>query len=151
MVRPIGEQLGVTDVIATRMVVEDGRYTGEVEFYAAGPTKAEAVRELAKERGYDLADSLRLLRLDLRRPAAGGRRPPDGGQPGPRRCAAARARARLAGAGVPPPGARWRAACGERPAVPVAAAALGVGVGRRDRHAPVRPAPPGPGTASRAG
>jgi HAD superfamily hydrolase (TIGR01490 family) len=57
MVRPIGEQLGITDVIATRMVVEDGRYTGEVEFYAAGPNKATAVRELAAERGYDLDDS----------------------------------------------------------------------------------------------
>ena len=57
MVRPIVEQLGVRDVIATRMVVEDGRYTGEVDYYAAGPTKAEAVRELAKDRGYDLGSS----------------------------------------------------------------------------------------------
>jgi HAD superfamily hydrolase (TIGR01490 family) len=57
MVRPIGELLGVTDIIATRMVVADGRYTGEVEYYAAGPTKAIAVRELAAEREYDLADS----------------------------------------------------------------------------------------------
>lgn len=56
MVRPIGELLGITDVIATRMVVEDGCYTGEVEFYAAGPNKATAVRELAAERSYDLAD-----------------------------------------------------------------------------------------------
>src|SRR5690349_12802229 len=55
MVRPIGELLGITDVIATRMVVEDGRYTGGVEYYAAGATKASAVRELAAERGYDLA------------------------------------------------------------------------------------------------
>lgn len=55
MVRPIVEQLGITDIIATRMVVEDGRYTGEVAYYAAGPTKAEAVRQLAKERDYDLA------------------------------------------------------------------------------------------------
>src|SRR4051794_2294392 len=55
MVRPIGELLGITDVIATRMVVDDGRYSGEVEFYAAGPAKAVAVRALAAERGYDLA------------------------------------------------------------------------------------------------
>ena len=55
MVRPIVEQLGITDVIATRMVVKDGRYTGEVAYYAAGPTKAEAVREMAKDRDYDLA------------------------------------------------------------------------------------------------
>jgi HAD superfamily hydrolase (TIGR01490 family) len=57
MVRPIGELLGITDIIATRMVVEDGRYTGAVDFYAAGPNKAVAVRELAAERSYDLADS----------------------------------------------------------------------------------------------
>lgn len=56
MVRPIGELLGVTDVIATRMVVADGYYTGEVEFYAAGPNKAAAVKALAAERDYDLAD-----------------------------------------------------------------------------------------------
>jgi HAD superfamily hydrolase (TIGR01490 family) len=57
MVRPIAQQLGVTDIIATRMVVEDGRYTGEVAYYAAGPTKAEAIRELAKVRDYDLSSS----------------------------------------------------------------------------------------------
>jgi HAD superfamily hydrolase (TIGR01490 family) len=57
MVRPIGELLGITDVIATRMAVEDGRYTGVVDFYAAGVNKASAVRELAEERGYDLATS----------------------------------------------------------------------------------------------
>jgi HAD superfamily hydrolase (TIGR01490 family) len=57
MVRPIAEQLGIDDVIATRMVVEGGRYTGEVAYYAAGPTKAEAVRRLAKERDYDLCTS----------------------------------------------------------------------------------------------
>jgi HAD superfamily hydrolase (TIGR01490 family) len=57
MVRPIARQLGVTDVIATRMVVDDGRYTGEVAYYAAGITKAEATRQLAKERDYDLATS----------------------------------------------------------------------------------------------
>src|SRR5690242_21722355 len=57
MVRPIGELLGATDVIATRMVVADGSYTGEVGFYAAGPQKVEAVRTMALERGYDLAES----------------------------------------------------------------------------------------------
>ena len=56
MVRPIGELLGITDVIATRMGIVDGRYSGEIEFYAAGPSKALGVRELAEERGYDLAD-----------------------------------------------------------------------------------------------
>ena len=56
MVRPIGEQLGVTDIVATRMVIgEDGCYTGDVDFYAAGPNKVVAVKDLAAERGYDLA------------------------------------------------------------------------------------------------
>ena len=36
VVEPIGEMLGVDRVVATRMVVEDGRYTGEIEFYAYG-------------------------------------------------------------------------------------------------------------------
>jgi HAD superfamily hydrolase (TIGR01490 family) len=57
MVRPIGEMLGVTDVIASRMVVHGGRFTGEVEFYAAGVNKATEVQKLAAERGFDLADS----------------------------------------------------------------------------------------------
>ncbi|MHC8562786.1 HAD family hydrolase [Streptomyces albidoflavus] len=35
--------------------VRTGRYTGDVEYYAYGPTKAEAVRELAESEGYDLA------------------------------------------------------------------------------------------------
>lgn len=54
MVRPIGEALGITDVIASRMVVRDGRYTGEIEFYAAGANKVTEVQKLAAERGYDL-------------------------------------------------------------------------------------------------
>lgn len=57
IVRPIGELLGVTDIIATRMAVANGRYTGDIEFYAAGEAKAEAAREMAATRGYDLADS----------------------------------------------------------------------------------------------
>jgi HAD superfamily hydrolase (TIGR01490 family) len=56
VVAPIGELVGADRVIATRMVVEDGRYTGEVAFYAYGPAKAQAMRELAEAAGYDLAD-----------------------------------------------------------------------------------------------
>ncbi|GHG13708.1 HAD family hydrolase [Streptomyces zaomyceticus] len=56
VVEPIGEMLGADRVVATRMVVgEDGCFTGEVEYYAYGPTKAEAVRELAQSEGYDLS------------------------------------------------------------------------------------------------
>lgn len=55
VVEPIAQMLGADHVVATRMVVEDGRYTGEIAFYAYGENKAVAVRELAAERGYDLA------------------------------------------------------------------------------------------------
>jgi HAD superfamily hydrolase (TIGR01490 family) len=57
VVRPIGEMVGADHVIATRMVVREGRYTGEIDFYAYGPYKAEGLRALALERGYDLDDS----------------------------------------------------------------------------------------------
>ena len=56
VVGPIGDMLGVDHVIATRMVVADGAYTGEVEFYAYGENKAVAITELAAQRGWDLAD-----------------------------------------------------------------------------------------------
>jgi phosphoserine phosphatase len=56
MVEPIGEMLGVDRVVATRMVTADGRYTGEIDFYAYGENKAAAMAQLAAEGGYDLAD-----------------------------------------------------------------------------------------------
>lgn len=57
VVEPIGEMLGADHVIATRMVTRDGRYTGDIEFYAYGDNKAEAIKTIASERGYDLAAS----------------------------------------------------------------------------------------------
>jgi HAD superfamily hydrolase (TIGR01490 family) len=127
IVRPIADQLGIEDVIATRMVVEDGRYTGEVEYYAAGPTKAEAARQLAKERGYDLSasyaysDSVSDVPLleTVGHPTAVN---PDRGL---RRVAAERGWPVLAFRHPIPLARRLR----ERPAVPVAAAAIGLGVG----------------------
>ena len=56
VVGPIGEMLGVDRVVATRMVVEDGRYTGDIAFYAYGEGKADAIRELAAAEGFVLAD-----------------------------------------------------------------------------------------------
>ncbi|HVF06853.1 MAG TPA: HAD-IB family hydrolase [Frankiaceae bacterium] len=56
VVGPIGELVGADEVVATRMVVADGKYTGEIEFYAYGPQKAEAMRALAAEHGWDLAE-----------------------------------------------------------------------------------------------
>ncbi|MGP3987771.1 HAD family hydrolase [Streptomyces sp. 3N207] len=55
VVEPIGRMIGADRVVATRMVVENGRFTGEIEYYAYGPTKAEAIQELAESEGYDLA------------------------------------------------------------------------------------------------
>ena len=57
VVGPVGALLGVDAVLATRMAVVDGRYTGEVAFYASGEGKVVAMRELAEQRGYDLASS----------------------------------------------------------------------------------------------
>jgi len=56
VVEPIGELLGVDRVVATRLVTVDGRYTGDIEFYAYGENKVEAIRRLAADGGYDLAD-----------------------------------------------------------------------------------------------
>ncbi len=56
IVGPVGHLLGVDHVIATRMQVVDGRYTGVIDFYAYGPTKADAIREIAERRGYRLPD-----------------------------------------------------------------------------------------------
>ncbi|WP_431783901.1 HAD family hydrolase [Streptomyces chumphonensis] len=55
VVEPIGELLGADRVIATRMVVDEGRYTGEVAYYAYGPAKADALAALAESEGYDLS------------------------------------------------------------------------------------------------
>ncbi|MCH9734043.1 MAG: HAD-IB family hydrolase [Actinomycetia bacterium] len=55
IVAPIARSLGATHVMATRMVVEDGKYTGEIAFHCFGEGKAEAVRALAAREGYDLA------------------------------------------------------------------------------------------------
>jgi HAD superfamily hydrolase (TIGR01490 family) len=56
VVEPIGQRLGADLAIGTQVGVEDGKYTGEILFYAYGPGKAEAMRLLAAERGYDLAE-----------------------------------------------------------------------------------------------
>lgn len=54
VVEPIGELLGVDAVIATTLVERDGRYTGEVKFYAYGPHKATAMAAIAAELRVDL-------------------------------------------------------------------------------------------------
>jgi len=58
VVRPLARYIGVDNVIATTAKVDaEGRYTGEVELYAYGPAKAEAVTAVASDRGISLADS----------------------------------------------------------------------------------------------
>lgn len=58
IVAPLALYLGVDEAIATRAEIdEEGRYTGRVEFYAFGPYKADAMREVAERDGIDLAES----------------------------------------------------------------------------------------------
>ena len=57
VVEPIGAMLGADKVIATRMEVRDGKYTGDISFYAYAENKATAIRDLALRRGYDLKRS----------------------------------------------------------------------------------------------
>jgi len=55
VVAPIGEMLRADHVVATRMVVADGHYTGEISRYVYAGEKAIAIRDLAAEREYDLS------------------------------------------------------------------------------------------------
>ena len=55
VVEPIGEMLGADGVVATQMRIEDGKYTGEIDYYAYGENKALALRELAEKHHYDLS------------------------------------------------------------------------------------------------
>src|SRR3954454_16548389 len=47
VVEPIGAMLGADGVVATRMRVADGKYTGEIDYYAYAENKAVAIQELA--------------------------------------------------------------------------------------------------------
>ena len=57
VVEPIGDLLGADRVIATRMAVVDGHYSGEIEEYVYGEGKASAIVALADREGYDLSAS----------------------------------------------------------------------------------------------
>jgi len=57
VVEPIGEMLGADGVVATQMRILDGRYTGEIDYYAYGANKAAALQRLADEHSYDLSRS----------------------------------------------------------------------------------------------
>lgn len=55
VVKPIAQMLGADHAVATQLVVEDGKYTGEVDFYCYGTGKVDGMKALAHEHGYDLA------------------------------------------------------------------------------------------------
>jgi HAD superfamily hydrolase (TIGR01490 family) len=58
IVEPLGRYLDVDRVIASEALVDtEGKYTGEMAFYAYGPHKAEAMRRLAAEADLDLEAS----------------------------------------------------------------------------------------------
>lgn len=57
VVRPLAERVGVREVIATRAEIEDGKYTGGLEFYAYADQKAVAINEIAEEHDIDLKGS----------------------------------------------------------------------------------------------
>ena len=57
LVAPIADLLGAEHWIASRMEIANGVYTGEITFYAYGQAKADAIKELATARGYDLDSS----------------------------------------------------------------------------------------------
>ena len=57
IVEPFAEILGITGSISSRALIdENGKFTGEMEFYAVGENKAVAMREVAAERGLDLSE-----------------------------------------------------------------------------------------------
>jgi HAD superfamily hydrolase (TIGR01490 family) len=58
IVKPLAEYLGVDGAIASRAVIDrDGRYTGDMAYYAYGPFKAQSMRDVAALEGIDLAQS----------------------------------------------------------------------------------------------
>lgn len=57
LVRPIAEMVGADHVIATVLATEDGKYSGEIEYYAYAENKASSMARLAAAQGYDLSRS----------------------------------------------------------------------------------------------
>lgn len=58
IVSHLADYLGIEGCIASRSRIDaEGRYTGEIDFYAYGPHKAAAIRAAARRDGIDLASS----------------------------------------------------------------------------------------------
>src|SRR5947209_2309456 len=52
VVQPLADYLGADAAIATRARIDlDGRYSGELERYCYGPSKVEAIADVARQRG----------------------------------------------------------------------------------------------------
>lgn len=57
IVEPLAKMLRADRWIASKPSVAEGRYTGELDFYAYGPGKPEAMNALADEMGIDMGGS----------------------------------------------------------------------------------------------
>jgi HAD superfamily hydrolase (TIGR01490 family) len=58
IVEPFAEILGITGSISSRaMIDENGKFTGEMEFYAVGENKAIAMQAVATDRNIDMSES----------------------------------------------------------------------------------------------
>lgn len=57
IVEPLARMLRISHFIATRPRIVDGKYTGELDFYAYGANKPAAIKELAAELDIDLNNS----------------------------------------------------------------------------------------------
>jgi HAD superfamily hydrolase (TIGR01490 family) len=58
IVQPFADLLGLDGAIASRATIDDqGKFTGEMDFFNQGENKAVAMRELAKARDIDLTES----------------------------------------------------------------------------------------------
>ena len=58
IVEPFAELLGITGAISSKAKIdEQGKFTGEMKFFAQGENKAIAIRELAQTRDIDLNES----------------------------------------------------------------------------------------------
>ena len=148
------------------MEIVDGKYTGEIDFYAYAENKATAIARAGRARGYDLARSYAYSDSITDVPHARGRRPPATRSTPTRSCAASPAsaagrswsspagRAAQPDAAARRPSRRW-------PRSPSATAvavggAIYLGARRRrrgawaaDRHGPPGTSPERPGTLVR--
>ncbi len=85
VVEPIGEMLGADGVVATRMEIVEGSYTGGIDLLRLRREQGRrACAALAAGQGLRPRPQLRLLRLDHRPVHARGGRSPLRGQPRPR-------------------------------------------------------------------